>query len=111
MTKHANTAITLHQWNILILPTEEEIFVGLRHRPETIPPFQPPAEDDEILPFMLNNSNPITEFDNKTGIGYTDNGTRYVVLGKPSDPTGFIRNSVAQMMQEKSINWKYDFLE
>lgn len=106
-----NTVMTLFNWNILVLPGEEEIFVGLRQRPETVPPFKPAEEDDELLPFTLRNSSPIKDFDEKRGIGFTESGRRYVVIGQPSDPTGIIRLSVNQMMPPEDIQWKYDFIE
>ncbi|SFK51923.1 hypothetical protein [Methylophaga sulfidovorans] len=109
MTRAANTVMTLYHWNILILPSGEEIFVGLRQRPETVPPFKPADEEDELLPFTLRNSSPITEFKQTQGIGYTESGRRYVVIGQPSDPTGLIRLSVTQMMPTEQINWKYPF--
>lgn len=107
----ANTVMTLFHWNILVLPSNEEIFVGLRHRPETVPPFLPPEEDDELLPFTLRNSSPITSFDKAKGVGFTESGRRYVVIGQPSDPTGMIRLSVNQMMQPEDIRWKYEFAD
>ncbi len=103
--------MTLFHWNILVLPGKEEIFVGLRHRPETVPPFKPADDDDELLPFTLRNSSPIKEFNENTGVGFTQSGKRYVVIGKPSDPTGMIRLSVDQMMQQEDIRWKYDFID
>lgn len=109
MVNSSNTVMTLFHWNILVLPSDQEIFVGLRHRPETVPPFLPPDEDDELLPFTLRNSSPITDFDKSKGIGYTESGRRYVVIGQPSDPTGMIRLSVNQMMPAEDIRWKYDF--
>ena len=109
MTSAADTVMTLYHWNILILPSGEEIFVGLRQRPETVPPFKPVDEEDELLPFTLRNSSPITEFNPARGIGYTESGRRYVVIGSASDPTGMIRLSVDQMMPAEQINWKYPF--
>lgn len=102
--------MTLFHWNILILPGGQEIFVGLRRRPETVPPFKP-ADDDEVLPFLLRNSSPIRDFDRSRGIAYTESGRRYVVIGQPSDPTGMIRLSVSQMMSADDIQWKYAFAE
>lgn len=103
---------TLYEWNILVLPTEEEIFVGLvRQEPETLPPFLQPGDGDELLPFMLTNSSAIKEFDKQRGVGFTTSGERYVVVGQPSDPTGMIRMSVSQMMTADDIRWKYDFAE
>ena len=46
MTNAANTVMTLYNWNILILPSGEEIFVGLRQQPETVPPFKPADEEE-----------------------------------------------------------------
>jgi hypothetical protein len=111
MENNANSVMTLFHWNILILPSDEEIFVGLRQRPETVPPFKPAEEEDELLPFTLRNSSPITDFDHKRGIGFTESGRRYVVIGQPSDPTGMIRLSVNQMMPPEDIRWKYDFID
>jgi len=105
------SVMTLFHWNILILPSKEEIFVGLRHRPETIPPFKPADDDDELLPFTLRNSSPIKDFDKPRGVGFTRSGRRYVVIGQPSDPTGMIRLSVNQMMAADEIRWKYDFVD
>lgn len=102
---------TLFNWNILILPTDEEIFVGLGNRPDTVPPFAPPAASDDLLPFILQNSSVITEFNDKTGVGFDSDGSRYVVLGKPADPTGMIRFSISQMMPKHSIRWKYAFID
>lgn len=102
---------TLFNWNILILPTDEEIFVGLASRPETVPPFAPPDAADDLLPFILQNSSAIKEFNDKTGVGFDSDGSRYVVLGKPSDPTNMIRFSVGQMMKADEIRWKYDFID
>lgn len=109
MTSAANTVMTLYNWNILILPSGEEIFVGLRQRPETVPPFKPVDEEDELLPFTLRNSSPIKEFNQAQGIGYTESGKRYVVIGQASDPTGLIRLSVDQMMPAEQIKWKFPF--
>lgn len=100
--------ITLFHWNILVLPTGEELFVGLRERPATVPPFLPP-DTASPLPFTLRNSSPIRQFDALAGVGFTDSGRRYVVIGKPSDPTGMIRFSVEQMMAASEIHWKFDF--
>jgi len=102
---------TLFNWNILILPTDEEIFVGLSNRPEVVPPFAPPTASDNLLPFILQNSGAITEFNDKTGVGFDSDGSRYVVLGKPADPTGMIRFSVGQMMKTEEIRWKYAFID
>jgi hypothetical protein len=111
MNTNAESVMTLYHWNILILPSDEEIFVGLRQRPETVPPFKPAETDDELLPFTLRNSSPIKEFDKNSGVGFTESGRRYVVIGQPSDPTGMIRFSVEQMMASNNIRWKYDFME
>jgi len=102
--------MTLFHWNILVLPSEEEIFVGLRQRPEVVPPFKPPEAGDELLPFTLRNSSPIETFDKNRGIGFTKSGRRYVVIGKPSDPTGMIRRSVENMLEAEIIRWKYEFI-
>lgn len=109
MNDNANIVMTLYHWNILILPSDEEIFVGLRQRPEVIPPFKPPEDGDELLPFTLRNSSPIKEFDEHCGVGFTQSGRRYVVIGKASDPTGMIRFSVENMMAPNAIRWKYEF--
>lgn len=111
MTQSAAAVFTLFHWNILVLPTEEEIFVGLRKRPETVPPFLPPENNDEILPYTLQNSSAITEFNPQNGVGFDRDGRRYIVIGPASDPTGMIRFSVSQMLQAKHIRWKYDFGE
>lgn len=103
--------MTLFHWNILVLPSDEEIFVGLRQRPETVPPFKPPEAQDELLPFTLRNSSPIKEFDKTRGVGFTESGRRYVVIGQPCDPTGMIRLSINQMMPPEDIRWKYDFID
>ncbi|WP_438971033.1 hypothetical protein [Methylophaga sp.] len=105
------TVMTLYHWNILTLPSEEEIFVGLRQRPEVVPPFKPQEEGDELMPFTLRNSSPIKEFNKTRGVGYTQSGRRYVVIGQPSDPTGMIRLSVSQMMSVEDIQWKFDFID
>lgn len=109
MTNAAKSVFTLFNWNILILPTDQEIFVGLGNRPEIVPPFAPPDAADELLPFILQNSSAITEFNDKTGVGFDRDGSRYVVLGKPSDPTGMIQFSVGKMMKADEIRWKYAF--
>ena len=103
--------ITLFNWNILILPGEQEIFVGLRHRPEVVPPFLPPEDSDEILPFTLQNSSVIKDFDENRQVGFDDDGTRYVMIGQPGDPTGMIQLSIQQMMKPEDIHWKYAFSE
>ena len=103
--------ITLFNWNILILPDEQEIFVGLRQRPEVVPPFLPPEDSDEILPFTLQNSSAIKDFDENRQVGFDANGTRYVMIGQPGDPTGMIQLSVQQMMKPEDIHWKYAFSE
>ena len=110
MENHADKVMTLFHWNILVLPGDEEIFVGLRQRPETVPPFKP-VDEDEPLPFTLRNSSPIKSFDRQRGIGFTESGRRYVLIGEPSDPTGIIRLSVSQMMPADKICWKYDFAD
>lgn len=93
-----------------MLPTGQQIFVGLRERPATVPPFLPPGDGDEtLLPFVLNNSAAIAHFDENTGVGHTESGERYVVIGKPSDPSGMIRFSIEQMLPAKDIRWKYAF--
>ena len=111
MQNTTKSVYTLFNWNILILPTDEEIFVGLCSRPETVPPFAPPDAADDLLPFILQNSSSITEFNDKTGVGFDKDGSRYVVLGKPSDPTNMIRFSVWQMMKQDEIRWKYEFID
>lgn len=111
MNNTAKSVYTLFNWNILILPTDEEIFVGLCNRPETVPPFAPPGAADDLLPFILQNSSAITEFNDQTGVGFDSDGSRYVLLGKASDPTGMIRFSVGQMMQPEEIRWKYEFID
>jgi hypothetical protein len=111
MNNKADAVMTLYHWNILVLPDEQEIFVGLRQRPETVPPFKPADDEDELLPFTLRNSSPIREFDQSRGIGFTESGRRYVVIGQPSDPTGMIRLSVSQMMPATDIQWKYSFAD
>ncbi|MCB2425446.1 hypothetical protein [Methylophaga pinxianii] len=111
MTQHRNASITLYHWNILILLDEREIFVGLRQRPETVPPFSPPKNQDELLPFQLQNSSAISKFDEYSRVGFDVDGTRYVVIGNPGDPTGLIRMSVSQMMKAEEIRWKYDFID
>lgn len=111
MTQASEKSMTLFHWNILVLPSDEEIFVGLRHRPETVPPFKPPEDDDELLPFTLRNSSPIKDFDPSRGVGFTASGRRYVVIGQASDPTGMIRLSVNQMMAAEDIRWKFEFAD
>lgn len=103
--------MTLFHWNILILPSDTEIFVGLRHRPETVPPFAPPDDADKLQPFILHNSSEIKEFDDQRSLGFDKDGKRYVLLGKPSDPTNMIRFSISQMMQADDIRWKYEFAD
>lgn len=110
MENRADAVMTLYHWNILVLPSEQEIFVGLRQRPETVPPFKP-VDNDELLPFTLRNSSPIKKFDQARGIGFTESGRRYVVIGQPSDPTGMIRLSVSQMMPAEDIRWKFSFAD
>lgn len=109
MSQASEIAITLFNWNILILPSDIEIFVGLRHRPETIPPFLPAEGSDTIQPFVLHNSSEIKEFNEQSGVGFDSNGKRYVILGNPNDPTNVIRFSITQMMPADDIRWKYDF--
>jgi hypothetical protein len=104
-------SMTLFFWNILVLPSGEEIFVGLRERPETIPPFLPADDSDELLPFILHNSDAIESFDKETGIGHTKTAVRYVLIGQPNDPTGIIQFSVSQLMREQQAQWKYPFAE
>lgn len=111
MAQAKETAITLFHWNILILPSDTEIFVGLRHRPETVPPFLPPEGSDALQPFVLHNSSEIKDFDDQRSLGFDKDGKRYVLLGKPSDPTNMIRFSIAQMVQANDIRWKYDFTD
>ncbi|AFI84609.1 hypothetical protein Q7A_1791 [Methylophaga nitratireducenticrescens] len=111
MNNTAKSVYTLFNWNILILPTDEEIFVGLCNRPETVPPFAPPGAADDLMPFILQNSGAISEFNDKTGVGFDRDGSRYVVLGKASDPTNMIRFSVRQMMKPDEIRWKYEFID
>jgi len=111
MNQTTNTVMTLFHWNILVLPSEEEIFVGLRKRPETVPPFLPPENSDQILPYTLQNSSAIKDFNPQNGVGFDQDGRRYVVIGQASDPTGMIRFSVSQMMKAEEIRWKYDFSE
>ena len=111
MQNTTKSVYTLFNWNILVLPSDEEIFVGLCNRPETVPPFAPPDAADDLLPFILQNSSAIKDVDDKTGVGFDSNGSRYVLLGKASDPTGMIRFSVGQMMKPDEIRWKYEFLE
>lgn len=109
MSPTHHTAMTLYNWNILRLPDDREIFVGLCQRPEVVPPFAPPQQADELLDFTLHNSDPIDRFDLHSGVGFTLSGNRYVLLGPPSDPSGLIRFSVGEMMQPDDIRWKYDF--
>lgn len=111
MKNTAKSVYTLFNWNILILPSDVEIFVGLCNRPATVPPFAPPDSADDLLPFILQNSSAIEEFNDKTGVGFDSDGSRYVLLGKASDPTGMIRFSVRQMMSAEAIRWKYDFID
>jgi hypothetical protein len=63
------------------------------------------------LPFILQNSSAISEFNDKTGVGFDSDGSRYVLIGKASDPTGMIRFSVGQMMKPDEIRWKYEFID
>lgn len=77
--------------------------MGLCNRTETLPPFSLPNAADNLLTFILQNSSAIQEFNDSTGVEFDSNGSRYVVLGKPSDPTGMIRFSVSQMMQSDEI--------
>lgn len=109
MNTVSSHSITLFNWNILILPDEQEIFVGLRQRPETVPPFLPPENSDELLPFTLQNSSVIKNFDENRQVGFDANGTRYVMIGQPCDPTGMIQFSIKQMMKPEDIHWKYAF--
>ncbi|ODN66145.1 MULTISPECIES: hypothetical protein [Methylophaga] len=111
MQNTTKSVYTLFNWNILILPSDEEIFVGLCNRPETVPPFAPPDAADDLLPFILQNSSAIKEFNDKTGVGFDSDGSRYVLLGNASDPTGMIRFSVGQMMKPDEIRWKYEFID
>ncbi|MDX1574420.1 MAG: hypothetical protein R3341_10370 [Methylophaga sp.] len=111
MNRAADLMVTLFHWNILILPSDTEIFVGLRQRPETVPPFAPPDDADRLQPFVLHNSSEITEFNTQTGVGFDNDGKRYVLLGPPSDPTNMIRFSINQMMQADNIRWKHDFAD
>lgn len=111
MNQSTNAVITLFHWNILILPSDREMFVGLRERPEVIPPFAPPEDADQIQPFILHNSSEITEFDDKTSVGFDKDGKRYVLIGPASDPTNMIRFSISQMMPADDIRWKYAFAE
>ncbi|MEX1201576.1 MAG: hypothetical protein WEB02_12385 [Methylophaga sp.] len=111
MGNASENAITLFHWNILILPSDTEIFVGLRHRPETVPPFLPPEGADSLQPFVLHNSSEIKAFNDQSGVGFDSDGKRYVILGQPNDPTNLIRFSITQMMQADDISWKYDFAD
>lgn len=112
MQNNATSVQTLFDWNILILPTKEEIFVGIvRQLPEPLPPLLQPEQGDELLPFMLTNSDPIKDFDKQRGVGFTESGERYVVVGEPSDSTGMIRFSLQQMMSADEIRWKYEFTD
>ena len=111
MNNTSNPVMTLSYWNILILPTGEEIFVGLRQRPEALIPENSHDSDDQLLPFTLHNSDPIQEFDANTGFGKTDTGQSYVLIGEPSDLHGMIHFSVSQMMRAEDIQWKYDFTD
>jgi len=38
-------------------------------------------------------------------------GSRYLVLGKPSDSTGMIRFRVGQLIKADEIHWKYEPIE
>ena len=111
MSQASEKAITLFNWNILILPSDTEIFVGLRQRPETLPPFLPPEGSDTVQPFLLHNSSEIKAFNDQNGVGFDSDGKRYVILGNPNDPTNVIRFSISQMMPADDIRWKYDFAE
>ncbi len=111
MRQASETAITLFHWNILILPSDIEIFVGLWHRPETIPPFLPPEDADSLQPFVLHNSSEIKAFNDQSGVVFDSDGKRYVLLGNPDDPTNMIRFSITQMMPADDIRWKYDFAD
>jgi len=111
MQNTTKSVYTLFNWNILILPSDAEIFVGLCNRPETVPPFAPPDAADDLLPFILQNSSAIKEFNDNTGVGFDSDGSRYVLLGNACDPTGMIRFSVGQMMKPDEIRWKYEFID
>lgn len=111
MSQANETAISLFNWNILILPSDTEIFVGLRQRPKTMPPFLPADDSDAVQPFMLHNSSEIKVFNDHSGVGFDRDGKRYVIFGNPNDPTNMIRFSITQMMQADDINWKYDFAD
>lgn len=109
MNRAADLMVTLLHWNILILPSDVEIFVGLRQRPETVPPFLPPDAADQLQPFVLHNSSEISEFNAQTGVGFDKDGKRYVLLGNPGDPTNMLQFSVSQMLPAADIRWKYPF--
>ena len=111
MTDSTKPVTTLSYWNVLILPTGEEIFVGLRQRPESMVPEVSHDGDDQLLPFALHNSDPIESIDTSNGFGLTRSGQTYMLIGDPSDPHGMIRFSVSQMMRNDDIQWKYDFAD
>lgn len=111
MNNTTDLAVTLFHWNILILPSDTEIFVGLRQRPATVPPFLPPDAADQLQPFVLHNSSEISDFNDQTSVGFDKKGNRYVLLGPPGDPTNMIRFSITQMVAADDIRWKYDFAD
>lgn len=111
MTDSANPVNTLSYWNVLILPTGEEIFVGLRQTPENLVTDSSNDQGDDLLPFSLHNSDPIETLDTESGFGKTRTGQSYVLIGGPSDPHGMIRFSVSQMMRPEDIHWKFEFAD
>ncbi|MCC5796299.1 MAG: hypothetical protein JJU48_03100 [Methylophaga sp.] len=109
MNETAKSPITLLNWNIVEFEAGSAIFVGLRRSPPNFV-MQHAAEDGWFrLDCSFRNSTTIEHFDPSKGIGHTQSGRRYVLLGKPSDTTGLIRKSVETIFKNDKFKYRYKF--
>ena len=109
MSEIAKSPITLLNWNIVDFESGAAIFVGLRRTPPNYV-MQHLAEEGWFrLDCSFRNSSAIVDFDPSTGIGHTQSGRRYVLVGKPSDTTGLIRKSVETIFKDDKYRYRFDF--
>lgn len=73
--------ITLFHWNILELPDNRAIFVGLQHRPERDYIKSHDITADILLNYSFRQSTTIQLFDERSGQGITGSGRQYHCLG------------------------------
>jgi hypothetical protein len=101
--------ITLFHWNILELPDNQAIFVGLQHRPERDNIQKHDITADILLNYSFRQSTAIQLFDEISGQGVTRSGRQYHCLGLPSDPKNLIRKVVKLKFGLLPCRFRYEF--